>query len=110
MLDRVGALVSAGLVPKDLLFASHREMIIRSWEKLAPYVRHSRLHRYPSFASYFEELASMARNHQAATPNEAVLEPSSPEQQVNGGLRPRRPSWALPALTQIGILAEIFAE
>ena len=90
MLDRVGALVSDGLVPKDLLFASHREMIIRSWEKLAPYVRHNRLHRYPSFAIYFEKLADMARNHQAAIPNEAVLEAPNPEQQVNGGLRPRR--------------------
>lgn len=65
MFDRVGALVSAGLVPEDLLFASHREMIIRSWDKLAPYVEYSRLHRYPSFATYFELLASMARNHRA---------------------------------------------
>jgi hypothetical protein len=75
MLDRVGALVSAGLVPQDLLFASHREMIIRSWDKLAPYVAYNRLHRYPSFASHFEQLASLARNHQTTAKDTALPGP-----------------------------------
>jgi hypothetical protein len=79
MLDRIGALVSAGLVPRDVLFASHREMIIRSWEKLAPYVTYNRLHRYPSFASHFEKLASLARNYQATAADDAVPGPTSSE-------------------------------
>ncbi len=72
MLDRVGALVSAGLVPKNLLFASHREMIIRSWEKLAPYINYWRMHRYPSFASHFELLADLAKKYPAAATKDAV--------------------------------------
>ena len=75
MLDRVGALVSAGLVPKDLLFANHREMIIRSWEKLAPYVIYRRLHRYPSFARHFEQLANLAQNHRATATDDVVPGP-----------------------------------
>lgn len=65
LLDRVGALVSAGLVPKDLLLASHHDMFIRSWDKLAPYIFYRRLHGDASYVIHFEQVADMARNFQA---------------------------------------------
>jgi Domain of unknown function (DUF4760) len=65
MLDRVGSLVSAGLVPADLLFGSHCEMIIVSWERLEPYILYRRRHLDGTYASHFEQLASAARKYQS---------------------------------------------
>ena len=36
--DRIGKLIEDGLVPRDMLFDSHCEMIIRCWIKLKPYI------------------------------------------------------------------------
>jgi len=65
MLDQVGSLVKAGLVPSDALFESHCEMITLSWKRLAPYILHRRRHLDSTFASHFEQLAESARIYQS---------------------------------------------
>jgi hypothetical protein len=65
VLDRIGTLVEAGLVPEGLLFASHYEMIILSWDTLAPYILYRRLNLDVTYARHFEHLADLARNYQS---------------------------------------------
>jgi hypothetical protein len=65
--DRVGALVSAGLVPQELLFQSHARMISRIWSRLEPYIIHYR-QVHPGHVGYFESLAKGAAvSHQPLT-------------------------------------------
>jgi hypothetical protein len=60
--DRVGALVSAGLVPQELLFQSHARMISRIWSRLEPYIIHYR-QVHPGHVGYFESLAKGAQQY-----------------------------------------------
>lgn len=65
LLDRVGSLVAAGLVPADLVLSSHSTMIANLWDRLEPYIRFHRSQRYESYVRYFEELAIAAKSFQA---------------------------------------------
>src|SRR5262249_24563216 len=65
MLDQVGTLATAGLVPIESLLESHCEMIILSWDRLAPYIFYRRRHLDRTFASHFEQLANSARTYQS---------------------------------------------
>lgn len=70
-LDRVGALVSAGLVPEDELMASHAEVFLRTWSKLEPYLKQRGADLGLSPASYmphYRELASRARQYRKRHP------------------------------------------
>lgn len=63
--DRIGNLVEYGLVPKDILFDSHCEVIIRAWQKLEPYIMHHRQLIGGRHVEHFEKLAAEARDYQS---------------------------------------------
>jgi hypothetical protein len=94
--DRVGALVGAGLVPADLLFASHRDMIIRAWDRLAPYVAYHRLQRYAAYARHFEQLAGLARDNQLIASNESIPVLGNTTSETETPLSARHPSLTCP--------------
>jgi hypothetical protein len=61
--DRIGKLVESDLIPKDELLASHCEVIIRSWNKLEPYIRHHRKLTGGRHANHFERLTMIAQEY-----------------------------------------------
>lgn len=61
--DRIGKLVASDLIPKDELFAGHCEVIIRSWNKLEPYIKHHRGMIGRHHAKHFEALAILAEEY-----------------------------------------------
>lgn len=61
--DRIGNLVEYGLVPRDVLFDSHCEVIIRIWQKLEPYILHHRQMIGGRHVEHFEKLAVAAQKY-----------------------------------------------
>jgi len=61
--DRIGNLVEYGLVPRDVLFDSHCEVIIRVWQKLEPYIMYHRQLIGGRHVEHFEKLAVAARDY-----------------------------------------------
>src|ERR1051325_5220670 len=61
--DRIGKLVASDLIPKEELLAGHCEVIIRSWNKLEPYIKHHRKVIGNYHAKHFETLASLAQEY-----------------------------------------------
>jgi hypothetical protein len=61
--DRIGKLVASDLIPKDELLSGHCEVIIRSWNKLEPYILHHRKVIGNYHAKHFETLANLAQEY-----------------------------------------------
>jgi Domain of unknown function (DUF4760) len=61
--DRIGILVASDLIPKEKLLSGHCEVIIRSWDKLEPYIKHHRKVVGNYHAKYFEALAVLAQEY-----------------------------------------------
>lgn len=71
--DRIGKLIEDGLVPKEMLFDSHCEMIIRCWIKLKPYIIYHRQQIGGRHVEHFELLANQAiRYHQKHFPGRVI--------------------------------------
>lgn len=69
--DRIGILVGSDLIPKDELFAGHGQVIIRTWTKLEPYIKHHRKMIGNYHAKHFEALAALAQEyHSEHSPDE----------------------------------------
>jgi hypothetical protein len=61
--ERIGKLVESDLVPRDELLEGHCEVILRSWKKLEPYIRHYRKVSSGRHAKHFETLARVAQEY-----------------------------------------------
>lgn len=71
--DRIGILVASDLIPKDELLAGHCEVIIRTWNKLEPYIKHYRKVIGNYHAKHFETLAILAQEyHSKHSPSESL--------------------------------------
>ena len=71
--DRIGKLIEDGLVPRDMLFDSHCEMIIRCWIKLKPYIIYHRQQIGGRHVEHFELLANEATQyHQKHFPGRII--------------------------------------
>jgi hypothetical protein len=63
LFERIGKLVESDLVPRDELLEGHCEVILRSWTKLEPYIRHHRRLAGGRHAKHFERLAVLAADY-----------------------------------------------
>src|SRR5258708_31484083 len=62
-LDRVAFLTQAGWIPDDIIMPWMHPMIVKSWEKLEPYVKYERQRRgEPYYYRYAGELAERCRS------------------------------------------------
>ncbi len=74
MFERIGKLVESDLVPRNELFEGHCEVILRTWTKLEPYIRHHRSLAGGRHAQHFERLAVLAEEYRLEHFPEETLE------------------------------------
>ncbi len=74
-LDRVAFLTQSGWIPEDLVMPWMQPMIIKSWQKLEPYVVYERKRRHePYYYEYAGDLASRCLDWRAKNRPEADIQ------------------------------------
>jgi hypothetical protein len=69
--ERIGKLVESDLVPANELLEGHCEVIIRSWNRLKPYIKHRRDKGDGRYGKHFETLVDLAlKYHSKHFPDE----------------------------------------
>ena len=97
--ERIGKLVESDLVPMNELFEGHCEVIIRTWKRLEPYVRHHRTLAGGRYAKHFERIAKLAQEyHLDHFPQEnlEIVDVWSNTMPRSGGIAPNRSLDASP--------------